>query len=66
MSKKKRKKKNAYDERDVMCLCRVCRNQYRNRGYHLIPVGGDSDLCDLCNYRVGFDYAVDGLISRNL
>ncbi len=55
-----------YDERDVMCLCPICSDSYRNRGYKLIPVGGESDMCNICNYRIGLDYAVDGLISRNL
>ena len=55
---------SAYDERDVMCLCSVCRNVYSNRGFSVIRIGGDSGQCDLCNYRPGIDYAVVGLLSR--
>lgn len=62
----KKKKKPFYDERDVMCLCKVCRNSYLHRGYKVISLGGTTDICDLCNYRVGSDYAVDGLISKNI
>ena len=60
----KRNIASVYDERDVMCLCSVCRNVYRNRGFSVIRIGGDSGQCDLCNYRPGFDYAVVGLLSR--
>ncbi|MBR5180818.1 MAG: type II toxin-antitoxin system PemK/MazF family toxin [Clostridiales bacterium] len=62
--KRKKKKRFAYDERDVMCLCPVCKNMYRHRGFRLISVPGTKETCDLCNYRQGFDYAVVGLISR--
>lgn len=62
--KKKRQKKPTYDSRDIMCLCPVCRDSYRHRGFRVINVGGPKDRCDLCNYRTGVDYAVVGLLSR--
>lgn len=62
--KRKKKKRFVYDERDVMCLCPVCRNTYRHRGFRLISVPGIKETCDLCNHRQGFDYAVVGILSR--
>ena len=62
--KKRRKKKPAFNQRDVMCLCPVCKDSYRHRGFRVIRAGGFKDTCDLCNYRTGFDYAVVGLLSR--
>ena len=62
--KKRKKKKPAYDPRDIMCLCAVCRDAYRHRGFRVLTVGGPKDLCDYCNYRTGVDYAVVGLLSR--
>ena len=62
--KRKRKNRPVINTRDVMCLCPVCRNMYRHRGVKLIPVYGTKDMCDLCNYRQGFDYAVVGLLTR--
>ena len=53
-----------YDERDVMCLCPICCNAYRNRGFEIIAIGGSSGTCDYCNYRVGFDYAVVGILTN--
>ncbi len=61
---KKRKERLVYDERDVVCLCPACLNTYRNRGFETVRVGDTSDICDLCNHRTGFDYAVIGLLSR--
>ena len=62
--KKKRKKKPVFNQRDIMCLCPVCRNSYLHRGFRVINAGGTRDICDLCNYRTGTDYAVVGLLSR--
>ena len=62
--KHKKRKKLTYSNRDVMCLCPVCRDSYRHRGFKLINVHGNKDICDLCNYRQGFDYAVVGLLTR--
>lgn len=62
--RKRKKKRLVYNRRDVMCLCPVCRNMYRHRGFKLINIHGSKDTCDLCNYRQGFDYAVVGLLSR--
>ncbi|MBR1905566.1 MAG: type II toxin-antitoxin system PemK/MazF family toxin [Clostridiales bacterium] len=62
--RKRKKKRFVYDQRDVMCLCPVCKNTYRHRGYRLISVPGTKETCDLCNHRQGFDYAVVGLLSR--
>ena len=62
--KRKKRKKPVINQRDIMCLCPVCRNSYRHRGFRVISVGGNSDVCDLCNHRRGFDYAVVGLMSR--
>jgi mRNA-degrading endonuclease toxin of MazEF toxin-antitoxin module len=62
--KKHKKKKPAYSPRDIMCLCPVCRDAYRHRGFRVLTVGGPKDLCDYCNYRTGVDYAVVGLLSR--
>ena len=62
--KRKKEKRFIYDERDVMCLCPVCRNTYRHRGFRLISVPGTKETCDLCNHRQGFDYAVVGILSR--
>ena len=62
--KRRKKKKPAYNPRDIICLCPVCRNSYRHRGFRVINVGGPKDICDLCNYRTGVDYAVVGLLSR--
>lgn len=60
-----RKKKNfSYSNRDVMCLCPVCRDSYRHRGFKVVNVHGTKGMCDLCNYRQGFDYAVVGLLTR--
>ena len=53
-----------YDERDVMCLCPICRDTYRHRGFKVIALESCSDVCDICNYRRGFDYAVVGILSR--
>ena len=53
-----------YDERDVMCLCPTCCDAYRNRGFEIIAIGGSSGTCDYCNYRVGFDYAVVGILTN--
>ncbi len=61
---RKKPKKPRYDPRDIMCLCPVCRDSYRHRGFRVINVGGPKDICDLCNYRTGVDYAVVGLLSR--
>lgn len=61
----KRKKRLFYDQRDVMCLCPVCRDTYRHRGFRLVRIHGPKDTCDLCNYRQGFDYAVVGLLSKH-
>lgn len=63
-ARKKRPKKPAYNPRDIMCLCPVCRDAYRHRGYRVMNVGGPKDICDYCNYRSGVDYAVVGLLSR--
>ena len=53
------------NERDVMCLCPVCRDQYRHRGFRVVPKrNGYSDICDWCNFRRGYDYYVVGLLSR--
>ncbi len=52
-----------YNERDIICLCPVCRDAYRHRGCKVISVEGNSDTCDICNYRLGHDYAVVGLLS---
>ncbi len=60
----KLKKRIVYDQRDVMCLCPVCRDTYRHRGFRLVSIHGPKDTCDLCNYRQGFDYAVVGLLSK--
>jgi hypothetical protein len=57
-------KRLVYSNRDVMCLCPVCRDAYRHRGYRLVNVHGTKAICDLCNYRQGFDYAVVGLLTR--
>lgn len=57
-------KKPSYDPRDVMCLCLVCRDAYRHRGFRVLNVGGPKNICDYCNYRTGVDYAVVGLLSR--
>lgn len=62
--KRKKKKKFVIDPRDIMCLCPVCRNSYRHRGFRVLNAGGTKDICDLCNYRTGVDYAVVGLLSR--
>lgn len=62
--KRKKRKKPAYDPRDIMCLCPVCRNAYLHRGFRVLNVGGSKDICDYCNYRTGVDYAVVGLLSR--
>ena len=63
-ARKKRHKKPAYNPRDIMCLCPVCKDSYRHRGFRVISAGGTKDICDLCNYRTGFDYAVVGLLTR--
>ena len=62
--KKKTRKAPKYDPRDIMCLCPICRDSYRHRGYKVISAGGTKDICDLCNYHTGFDYAVVGLLTR--
>ncbi len=62
--RKSRKKKFSYSNRDIMCLCPVCRDFYRHRGFRLVNVHGTKDTCSLCNYRQGFDYAVVGLLTR--
>ena len=62
--KHKKRKKLVYSNRDVMCLCPVCRDAYRHRGYRLVNIHGTKAVCDLCNYRQGFDYAVVGLLTR--
>lgn len=62
--RQKKKKKPAYSPRDIMCLCPVCRDAYRHRGFRVLNVGGPKDICDYCNYRTGVDYAVVGLLSR--
>ncbi len=62
--KKRKKKKPAYSPRDIMCLCPVCRDVYRHRGFRVLNVGGTKDVCDYCNYRTGVDYAVVGLLTR--
>lgn len=51
-------------ERDIVCLCPVCRDAYRHRGFKVIKRGDEKDTCSLCNHRMGFDYAVVGLLSR--
>ena len=60
----KKKRKPSFSQRDVMCLCPVCRDSYRHRGLRVIRAGGTRDICDLCNYRTGSDYAVVGLLTR--
>lgn len=62
--KKRKKKKPSFSQRDIMCLCPVCRDSYRHRGFRVIRAGDTKDICDLCNYRTGFDYAVVGLLTR--
>ncbi len=62
--KKTRKKRPFFDQRDVMCLCQVCKSSYLHRGFRVVRAGGYRDTCDLCNYRTGFDYAVIGLLTR--
>ena len=62
--KNKTRKNFVYSNRDVMCLCPVCRDSYRHRGFKVVNVHGIKGLCDLCNYRQGFDYAVVGLLTR--
>lgn len=62
--KNRKKKTSFYSNRDVMCLCPVCRDSYRHRGFKVVNVRGTKGMCDLCNYRQGFDYAVVGLLSR--
>ena len=59
-----RKKKPSFSQRDIMCLCPVCRDSYRHRGFRVIRAGDTKDTCDFCNYRSGFDYAVVGLLTR--
>lgn len=59
------KKNLALNERDIMCLCPKCRDQYRFRGFRVVPKqNGYSDVCDWCNFRRGYDYYVVGLLSR--
>lgn len=60
----KKKRKPSFSQRDVMCLCPRCRDSYRHRGFRVIRAGGTRDICDLCNYRTGSDYAVVGLLTR--
>lgn len=62
--KRKKKKKPVINQRDVMCLCPVCKQAYLHRGFRVVRAGGNRDTCDLCNYRIGFDYAVVGLLTR--
>ena len=62
--RKKQARKPRFNQRDIMCLCPVCRDSYRHRGFRVLKAGGNRDVCDLCNYRIGFDYAVVGLLSR--
>ena len=57
-----RRSNNAYDERDVMCLCPNCRDVYRRRGFRVVKAGDVSDTCDIC-LRLGRDYYVVGLLS---
>ena len=52
------------NERDIVCLCPVCRDSYRHRGFKVIRTGNEKDTCSLCNHRMGFDYAVVGLLTR--
>lgn len=61
---KRQSRKPRFSQRDIMCLCPVCRDSYRHRGFRVISAGGTRDICDLCNYRSGFDYAVVGLLSK--
>ena len=64
LQKTKRKMPPVYDERDIVCLCPVCLNTYRNLGYKVLKAGGNSDTCSICGYRRGFDYAVIGILTR--
>ena len=59
-----KKKKPKYNPRDIMCLCPVCRDMYRHRGFRVYRIDGPKDTCDLCNYHSGFDYAVVGILTR--
>ena len=52
-------------KRDTFCLCAEHREWYRSQGYRVLPVGGASGTCDLCNSdRRGYDYTVCGFFSR--
>ena len=58
-------RKTSRFERDTLCLCAEHRDRYRSQGYKVIPAGGNSSTCDLCNYnRRGFEYVVYGFLSR--
>lgn len=53
------------NKRDTLCLCIEHREWYRSQGYRVLPVGGNSGTCDLCNYDSrGYDYTVCGFISK--
>ena len=52
-----------YDERDIMCLCPACRDNYLVRGFKVIRLNGFSDSCDIC-LRPGMDHVVVGILSR--
>ena len=42
----------------ILCLCKSCADNFRNVGYKLIRIEGDTkhELCTYCNHRMGFDY----------
>ena len=57
-------RRRSFNQRDIMCLCSVCRDAYRHRGFKVLKASKEKDTCDLCNHRMGFDYAVVGLLTR--
>lgn len=56
---------NSLDWIDIVDrLCHSCRDTYRNLGYKVVYIGGNTDNCSICGYHRGFDHAVIGILTR--